>query len=143
MSQTKVPALLDPELAEKMAQYVKETTDLIGSLRTERDALTNKVAALQKTASTPNEKISDVVDNIVAAGFLKKADRDAAITAIATDPVESLLGFIDKLAKQRLEKGGMAKLGHGIGDQQKSPVGEPQQRESDRKWEEQFGGSRG
>ena len=140
MNQTKVPVPVDPGLAEKMAKYVEETTELIGSLRTERDALMTKVATLQKTASTPNERVTDVVDNIVAAGFLKKADRDAAINAIATDPVESLLGFIDKLAKQRLEKGGMAKLGRGVGDQP-STIGTPQQqqRESDRVFEDRFG----
>ena len=130
---------LDPGLAEKMAQYVKETTELIGSLRTERDGLQEKVAAMQKTAAeVPEVRVTEVVENIVAAGFLKKADREAAIQAIATDPVESLLGFIDKLAKQRLEKGGMTKLGQGIGAE-KTPPGTLQQRESDRVWDERFG----
>jgi len=140
-----------PEFAETVADLVNtdgELREALKGLQKENAELRTQVATMQKTAAMvpANGRITDVVDNIVASGMLKKADRDVAIKAIATDPVESLLGFIDKLAKQRLEKGGMTKLGQGIGEEKMAApagAGAPQQRESDRVYEERFGTPRG
>jgi len=148
MSEMKIDS---PQFAEKVAELVKVDGELRGALKglqKENSDLRTQVATMQKTAAMvpANERVTDVVDNIVASGMLKKADRDAAIKAIAEDPVESLLGFIDKLAKQRLEKGGMTKLGQGIGaEKTAAPIGagEPQKRESDIVYEERFGTPRG
>ena len=148
MSETKMDS---PQFAHDVGDLVKVSGELredLKGLQKENAELRTQMATMQKTAAMvpANGRVTDVVDNIVASGMLKRADRDAAIQAIATDPVESLLGFIDKLAKQRLEKGGMTKLGQGIGAEKTAApaaAGEPQQRESDRVYEERFGIPRG
>ena len=132
---------INPELAQKVASYIKETDALITELKTERDSLRQKTAALEKNASgTPLDAAAVVtaVDHVIQAGFMKQADRDKAIKAITTQPALALLSFVDKLASQRISvrDTGMPKLGRAV----ETPVvpGSAPVRESDRVFEQRF-----
>jgi hypothetical protein len=132
---------INPELAQKVAMYIKETDALIHELKSERDAFQQKAASLEKNASgSPIEmaKITAVVNQVIQAGFLKQADRDKAIQAISAQPANALLSFVEKLASQRISAGAqMPKLGRAVGTETESGSA-PTVRESDRVFEQRF-----
>lgn len=135
-----LPAM-HPELAQKVASYIKETDALITELKSERDALLTKTASLEKNASgaqLPVDKVANLVDQVVRAGFLKQADREAAIKAISEQPVNSLLSFVEKLASKRISAGAaMPVLGRAVGQETESGAAAGG-RESDRVFEQRF-----
>jgi len=101
MSNQQVP----PELSQKMASYIKETDELITELRTENAQLKEAAASSQKQASegvVEDNRITEVVDHLVQAGFLKESSREQAITSVKENPATALLDFVDKLAAQRI-----------------------------------------
>lgn len=134
---------INPDLAQKVAAYIKETDALITDLKKERDALQQKAAALEKNASgnpLEAETITATVDRVIKAGFLKQADRDQAIAAITERPATALLSFIDKLATRRIDASAatMPKLGRAVSAETETGSAQASVRESDRLFEQRF-----
>lgn len=134
---------VDTDLKQKMASYIQQTDLLIGELRQERDALQQKVAGMEKSASVADtvsaESVARTVQKLVGAGFLKEGARDQAVAAISSKPATALLDFVEKLADQQISRSGqtMPKLGHAVG--QDKPAGTSPMKESDRVFEQRFG----
>ena len=131
---------MDINTGRQMAEYIGITDELITDLR-------QKVASLQKSANqkpstekqasaAPTldpEAIKDTVSNIISAGFLKKADQAAAVTAINSNPA-ALLDFLDKLASKSIQNKQAPKLGKAIEKKAQDSI-----RESDANFEKTFG----
>jgi len=152
------------ELREKIAAYHNETIATMQSKDSDIKALTEKVADLeqklaakeckgcdnptcscnskQKEASLEKTAVDGTVDKIIQAGFLKEAQREQALQAIADDPAGSLLDFLDKLASQRIQNARaqadmMPKLGHAVETGQET-ASALDVRDSDRSFEQTF-----
>lgn len=94
-----------PELAQKMASYIQETDELIQELKAENSQLKQAAVGSDKQASegaVEGGRITEVVDHLIQAGFLKESSRDQAISSVTANPATALLDFCDKLASQRI-----------------------------------------
>lgn len=142
-AQTLGSTQVHPELAQKMASYIKETDELVTELRTENSQL--KAENSQKTASegvVEDGRITEVVEHLVQAGFLKESSRDQAIASVTENPATALLDFVDKLAAQRITPPGrLPSLGKPI-DRPGSPSdvapNSAEKRASDKAFEQTF-----
>jgi len=136
--------ILTDDLKQKIAQYVKDTDDLITDLTSEKKALTNKVASQEEQLSEQKQAservaegtIETTVDRLIAAGFLTKNAREQHIESMKADTAGSLLNFCDKLAGQRLG-GSVPSLGNVVVED-KSQGSAHNLRESDRSFEASF-----
>ena len=134
---------VEKQTASQMAEYIQLTDGLIREFKEANDQLTEELSRHQKTASAQLQPldvdaVSQTVDNIIRAGFIKKAEREDARAAISRNP-STLLTFLDKLAAQHItqRESVAAPLGKAVG-QAPAPAG----RESDRVFEERFNGFR-
>lgn len=100
---------LPPELGEKVASYIAETDQVLAGQQQMILEQQQKLAALEEThkeagaVPVTQEKIAHTVENMVGAGLLTAENRDQAVHALRTDPASALLGFVNKLAAQRIE----------------------------------------
>lgn len=109
---------LPPELAQKVATYIKDTDELIQELKAENAQLKIAASGCDKCGCNPckcegrnkeasegvmeGARITEVVDHLVQAGFLKESSREQAVVSITEKPATALLDFVDKLAAQRI-----------------------------------------
>jgi uncharacterized protein YoxC len=116
------------ELIAQIANFMKEASDSVSKLETERDTvlaenaqLKEKVASLetgqQKTASVDNvvmsvESTNTLVDNLIQAGFLKEGSRNAAVAAMSADPLAAAK-FLDDMAVKSIKTKSLPSLGAG------------------------------
>lgn len=133
---------MDEKLAQEMAEYIQLTDGIMADqkatiekqaaeLQAQKEASTDETVVLEKSA------VEQTVDNCIAAGFIKEAERDQAIKVVTDDPAE-LLGFLDKLSAQTVEsRKAVPALGQAVGEQKVAAGTEPV-RESDQIFEAAF-----
>jgi hypothetical protein len=107
----------NPDLRQKIAEYVQETDALITELRTENQQLKEAASGCKKCGETPCScgcdkeasegvmeagRIVTAVDHLIQAGFLKESTRDSAVQAVTADPANALMDFCEKLAAQQI-----------------------------------------
>ena len=128
---------MDIQTGRAMAEYIGITDELITDLREKVASLESAETRVEKEASAPvldPDAIKDTVSNIITAGFLKKADQEAAVSAINSNPA-TLLDFLDKLAAKSIQNKQAPKLGRPI---EKAAVS-ASERASDAAFERTFG----
>jgi len=96
---------LTPKIAREITEYMLITNDLISG--SEKEA----------SATFDDNKLAKTVGSIAAAGFIKEAEQEEAISTIKNRP-EVLLDFIDKIAAMKQEENkGVKPLGQGVAKQ--------------------------
>jgi len=129
--------------AGEMAEYIGHTQSIIDNLKSENAQLRAQ-SSLNKTASNRSpavdvDSVENMVDNAIEAGFIKEANRKASIDAVVANP-GSLIGFVDKLATNGIEKTASAVRPLGRPTAAATKPANPAVRESDRLFEERFNG---
>ena len=131
---------------KEMAQFIQESDSLLTDLTSENEKLAaeNAQLKLQKEAADTStqavpvlekEAVSKTIDNLIAVGFEKSANREALICRVMESP-ETALHCLDKIAEQRKPHAGtIPSLGKVAGADSPEVNGA---RESDRVFEERF-----
>lgn len=109
-----------------VATYIQASTNELDRLRASERSLLDKVASLesanvriqkeasqQTTAICQPEEAANLADNIVRAGLMKEAEREAFIYNCLNNP-NTLVGFMDKLAAITINSKGLPVLGSGV-----------------------------
>jgi hypothetical protein len=144
-----------PELAQKMASYIQETDGLIQELKAENLQLKQAATGCKKCGENPcscgcdkqasegaveGGRITEVVDHLIQAGFLKESSRDQAISSVTANPATALLDFCDKLASQRIvTPNQLPRLGKAVDKPGQLPsAASEEKRASDKQFESTF-----
>ena len=135
--------MLNTDNIKQVVEYVQVTGEVIEGYQQKVASLEEQLAATPKEASAvvpepeqvqlDSEKVSQTVDKMAKAGFLKKAEREQAQTQISEDPAV-LLTYLDKLSQRELDS--VPSMGKTA--LMSSDVGDSDIRESDRVFEQTF-----
>jgi hypothetical protein len=138
---------MDKQLKHDVAVYIQSSQNEQERLVNENSALLNKNASLNKQLQVQKEaslnKVSGVslkpetvaalADNVIRAGFIKEAGREAFIGASIDNPLQ-IVHFLNKLASITIETKGLPVLGNGV-EKEAHLVAKTGQRESDTAYE--------
>jgi hypothetical protein len=137
---------MDRQLKHDVAQYIQASQNEQERLVRENSSLLEKNASLtsqlqvQKEASQTQapkflepESVAVLADNVIRAGFIKEAGRDAFISASINDPLQ-IVNFLNKLASITIETKGLPVLGEVV-EKEAYSVAKTGQRSSDAAFE--------
>jgi hypothetical protein len=144
---------MQKELIQQIALFMKEASDSVSRLEAENTQLKEKVASQEAelgqhkeagessvtTAVLSVDDAGNLASNLIQAGFLKEASRNAATVALSSDP-KAAASFLEKLAASSIENKGVPSLGEMVKEKEASaqtPTGE--ERESDKAFDRYFG----